>query len=293
MPTLHLLDATYELFRAFFAMPRERGPDGREIGAIRGLIGSTLALLREPDVTHLGAATDHVIESFRNQLFAGYKTSTGVAPELLAQFALAEDALRALGIVVWPMVEFEADDALASAAARFADQVEQVVILSPDKDLCQCVRGQRVVTHDRRRVKTYDEAAVHEKFGVPPRLIPDLLALVGDTADGIPGIPGWGMKTAAAVLRVYPSIESIPDDPRRWTLRLRGAERLAATLAARRNDALFYKRLATLRTDVPIGETLAALEWRGVKRDAFTSMCQQFGFGELALRPTRWAPEPE
>jgi 5'-3' exonuclease len=290
MPKLHLLDATYELFRAFFAMPSERGPDRREVGAIRGLIGSTLALLREPDVTHLGAATDHVIESFRNQLFAGYKTSAGVAPELLAQFPLAEDALRALGIVVWPMVEFEADDALASAAARFADQVEQVVILSPDKDLCQCVRGRRVVTHDRRRVKTYDDAAVQEKFGVPPPQIPDLLALVGDTADGIPGIPGWGLKTAAAVLRVYPSIENIPDDSGRWTLRLRGAERLAATLAARRNDALLYKRLATLRSDVPIGEGLADLEWRGVKRDAFTSLCQQFGFGDLALRPTRWAP---
>ncbi len=295
MPKLHLLDATYELFRAFFAMPSERAAGGREhaqreVGAIRGLIGTTLALLREPDVTHVGAATDHVIESFRNQLFAGYKTGEGVAPELLAQFPLAEDALRALGIVVWPMVEFEADDALASAAARFADQVEQVVILSPDKDLCQCVRGQRVVTHDRRSGKTYDEATVQEKFGVAPTTIPDLLALVGDTADGIPGIPGWGMKTAAAVLRVHGSIEQIPDDAGRWTLKLRGAERLAATLAARRADAMLYKRLATLRTDVPLRETLTDLEWRGVKRGPYEELCRQLGFGDLASRPTRWNP---
>src|ERR1043166_1465616 len=195
MPKLYLLDATYELFRAFFAMPAERGPDGQEIGAIRGLIGSTLALLRDAEVTHIGAATDHVIESFRNHLFAGYKTSAGVPPELLAQFPLAEEALQALGIVVWPMVEFEAADALAAAAARCADAVDQVVILSPHKDLCQCVRGQRVGTYDRRRSITYDEAAVIEKFGVPPASIPDLLALVGDTADGIPGIRGFGMKT--------------------------------------------------------------------------------------------------
>jgi 5'-3' exonuclease len=188
------------------------------------------------------------------------------------------------------MIEFEADDALASAAARFADQVEQVIILSPDKDLCQCVRGQRVVTRDRRRAKTYDEAAVQEKFGVPPPLIPDLLALVGDTADGIPGVPGFGMKTAAAVLRAYGSIENIPDDAGRWTLKLRGAERLAATLALRRSDALLYKRLATLRTDAPIGEALADLEWRGVRREAFTSLCRQLGFGDLAQRPTQWIP---
>jgi 5'-3' exonuclease len=289
MPKLHLLDATYELFRAFFAMPAERAPDGREVGAIRGLIGSTLALLREPDVTHVGAATDHVIESFRNELFAGYKTGAGVPPELLAQFPLAEEALRALGVIVWPMVEFEADDALAAAAARFADEVDQVVILSPDKDLCQCVWGQRVVTYDRRRGKTYDDAAVREKFGVAPASIPDLLAMVGDTADGIPGIPGWGMKTAAAVLRVYDSIEQIPDDASKWTLKLRGAERLAASLAARRADALLYKRLATLRTDVLLPETLAELEWRGVRLEAYSELCQRLGFGELASRPTKWA----
>src|SRR5215470_18338850 len=194
MRRLHLLDATYELFRAYFAMPSERAPDGREVGAIRGLIGSTLALLREPAVTHVGAATDHVIESFRNRLFAGYKTGDGIPPDLWAQFPLAEEAFESLGIVVWPMVEFEADDAIATAAARFAAAVEQVVILSPDKDLAQCVTGNRVVLHDRIRRVTYDAAAVRARFGVPPAAIPDYLALVGDRADGFPGLPGWGAK---------------------------------------------------------------------------------------------------
>jgi len=290
---LHLLDATYELFRAFFAMPGERAPDGREVGAIRGLIGSTLALLGpaagEAGVTHIAAATDHVVESFRNQLFDGYKTGEGVPPELMAQFPLAEDALRALGVVVWPMVEFEADDALATAAARWADPVEQVVILSPDKDLCQCVRGARVVTHDRRRGLTYDDAAVRLKFGVPPESIPDLLALVGDTADGIPGIRGFGAKTAATLLRAYHTIERIPDDSGSWSVQVRGADRLAATLAAQRADALLYKRLATLRTDVPLPESLADLQWRGARRAEYQRLCRQLGFGNLAERPPTWA----
>ena len=297
MRQLHLLDATYELFRAFFAVPSERVPDGceragLEVGAIRGLIGTTLALLRQPEVTYIAAATDHVIESFRNQLFPNYKTGAGVRAELLAQFSLAEEALGALGVVVWPMVEFEADDALATAAARFAEAVDQVVILSPDKDLCQCVRGRHVVTHDRRQGKTYDEAAVRHRFGVPPVLIPDLLALVGDAADGIPGLPGWGMKTAAAVLGAYGSLEAIPTDGSRWTVNLRGAERLAATLGVRRTDVLLYKRLATLRTDVPLAEGLADLEWRGVPRRRYEALCVQLGFRELATRPTRWAEEP-
>ena len=289
MTTLYLLDATYELFRAFFAMPAERAADGQEVGAIRGLIGTTLALLRDPAVTHVAAATDHVIESFRNDLFAGYKTGAGVPPELLAQFGLAEEALGALGIVVWPMVAFEADDALATAAARFANAVEQVVILSPDKDLCQCVRGQRVVSHDRRRGLTWDEAGVTERFGVPPAAIPDLLALVGDTADGIPGLPGFGMKTAAALLRAHGSIERIPANAGEWRVKLRGAERLATTLAASQADALLFKRLATLRTDVPLRETLDDLAWRGVHRQAYEALCRRCGFGDLATRPTRWA----
>ncbi|MFN8627333.1 MAG: 5'-3' exonuclease H3TH domain-containing protein [Candidatus Binatia bacterium] len=291
MPKLHLLDATYELFRAFFAMPREQGSDGREVGAIRGLIGSVLALLRQPEVTHIAAATDHVIESFRNALFPGYKSGAGVAPELLSQFSLAEDALRALGVVVWPMIEFEADDALATAAARFASEVAQVVILSPDKDLCQCVRGQRVVVHDRRKGTTLDEVGVQAKFGVPPCLIPDLLALVGDTADGIPGIPGWGVKTAAAVLRAHGPIEHIPDEVGRWTARLRNTAAPAAALRARRAEASLYKRLAILRTDVPLAETLADLAWRGVPRAAYQDLCRRFGFRQLADRPAKWTAE--
>jgi 5'-3' exonuclease len=289
-PTLHLLDATYELFRAFYALPSETAPDGREVGAIRGLIGTTLALLREPGLTHVGAATDHVIESFRNRLFAGYKNSTGVAAELLAQFAPAEDALRALGVVVWPMVEFEADDALATAAARFADFFAQIVILSPDKDLCQCVRGRHVVTRDRRRQITYDEDAVRAKFGVRPAAIPDLLALTGDSADGIPGIPGFGAKTAAAALREFETLEHIPADASRWPARVRGSERLAAALAARRADALLYKRLATLRTDVSLHASAPDLEWHGVHRVPYRRLCRRLGFANLAERPTRWSP---
>ncbi|MFQ5667553.1 MAG: 5'-3' exonuclease H3TH domain-containing protein [Candidatus Binatia bacterium] len=289
MPKLHLLDATYELFRAFFALPNERGPAGQEVGAIRGLIGSTLALLRQPEVTHIGAATDHVITSFRNALFKGYKTGEGVPRELREQFPLAEEALRALGVVVWPMVEFEADDALATAARRFADRVDQVVILSPDKDLCQCVRGRRIVTYDRRRDTTYDEHAVREKFGVPPAAIPDLLALVGDPADGIPGIPGWGKKAAAAVLRIYRSIERIPRDAAQWNLTVRGAQQLARTLDAQRSEALLYKQLAILRTDTPLPERLPDLRWRGVDRRAYGTLCQRLGFANLASRPTKWA----
>ncbi|MBP1686232.1 MAG: polymerase [Deltaproteobacteria bacterium] len=291
MQKLHLLDATYELFRAFFAMPREQGPDGREVGAIRGLIGTMLALLRQPEVTHIAAATDHVIESFRNNLFSGYKSGAGVAPELLSQFSLAEEALRALGVTVWPMIEFEADDALATGAAHFVDQVEQVVILSPDKDLCQCVRGERVVVHDRRKGTTLDAAAVQAKFGVPPQLIPDLLALVGDAADGIPGIPGWGMKTAATVLRAHGIIEHIPDEATQWNVRVRNAAAPAAALRARRPEALLYKQLATLRTDVPLREELADLEWRGVPRGPYQELCHRLGFQQLAERPTRWAAE--
>jgi len=289
MPKLHLIDATYELFRAYFAMPNERGPQGEEVGAIRGLIGSVLALLHQDDVTHVAAATDHVIESFRNDLFDGYKTGEGVPEDLMSQFPLAEQALAALGIVVWPMVEFEADDALAAAAAKFASQVEQVVILSPDKDLCQCVRNGTVVTCDRRRDKIYDTQGVIEKFGVEPQSIPDLLALVGDSADGIPGIPGWGMKTAGTVLSVYKSIERIPDDASKWTCAVRGAAKVAASLAQRRADAMLYKQLATLRTDVPLTEKLGDLEWPGVRRQPFERLCERFGFGDLSRRPKRWA----
>jgi 5'-3' exonuclease len=279
---LHLIDATFELFRAYYGQPVARAPDGREVGAVRGLIRSTVVLLRDPEVTHVAAATDHVIESFRNQLFPGYKTGAGIPPDLWAQFPLAEEALRALGVAVWPMVEFEADDALATAAARYAGDSQRVVLLSPDKDLAQCVRGQRIVTHDRIRGVTYDEDAVRAKFGVGPASIPDLLALTGDTADGIPGLPGWGRKSAAVVLAAYEHIDAIPDDPAKWTVAVRGRDRLAATLAERRSDALLYKRLATLRTDVPLTESLADLHWQGVPRRAFASLSGELGFGALA-----------
>ncbi len=285
---VHVLDATFELFRAYFAVPAMRAPDGREVGAVRGLISSTISLLRQPDVTHVAAATDHVIESFRNAMFAGYKTGDGIPPDLFAQFPLAEQALRALGVVVWPMIEFEADDALATAAARFCDGVDQVVILSPDKDLAQCVVGSRVVTHDRLRRVTYDEAAVRAKFGVEPSSIPDLLALVGDTADGIPGIPGWGMKSAATVLEHYRHLDAIPADPQTWNVAPRQRERLAASLAVRRDDALLYRDLATLRTDVPLSEQLDDLHWNGTPRDIYRAFCTELGLRDLIDRPPRW-----
>jgi 5'-3' exonuclease len=257
------------------------------------LISSTLSLLQEPEVTHLGAATDHVIESFRNRLFADYKTGEGIDPDLFAQFPLAEEALRALGVVVWPMVEFEADDALATAAARFADRVDRVVILSPDKDLTQCVVDTRIVTHDRMRKVTYDANAVRAKFGVEPRLIPDLLALVGDRADGIPGIPGWGKKSSSTLLARYGHIESIPLDPECWDVRVTGRARLAATLADQHDNALLYRTLATLRKDVPLSEDLSALEWKGALRRRYTAFCARLGFRDLTTRPSKWSEEEE
>ena len=288
MRRLHLIDGTFELFRAYYAVPSATSPDGREVGAIRGLIASTLAFLRDAAVTHAAAATDHVIESFRNRLFAGYKTGEGIAPDLWAQFPLAEEAFDALGLVVWPMVEFEADDALATAAARFAAAVDQVVIVSPDKDLAQCVAGNHVVLHDRIRRATYDEAAVRAKFGVPPTAIPDFLALVGDSADGIPGIPGWGAKSAAAVLASYGRLEDIPDDPRLWSVAVRNRDRLAAALATRHADARLYKLLATLRADVPLTERLDDLHWRGVPRARYEAFCTRLGFVDLGGRPNFW-----
>ena len=287
---LHLLDATFELFRAYYALPSERGPDGREVGAVRGLIATTLALLQGDDVSHLGAATDHVIESFRNDLFAGYKTGDGMPPDLWAQFPLAEDALRALGVVVWPMTTFEADDALATAAHRFADAVDQVVILSPDKDLAQCVSGQRIVTYDRLRRKEYDEAGVRTKFGVSPESIPDYLALVGDSADGLPGVLGWGPKSAAVMLAHFGAIEAFPRDLEQWPAALRQRVRLAESLQAAGDEVLLYKTLATLRYDVPLAEGLSDLEWRGARRKDYTEFCHALGLTSLVDRPKRWLP---
>ena len=286
---LHLVDGTYELFRSYYGAPPALAPDGREVGAVRGLLRTLLSLLHEDGVSHVACAFDHVIESFRNELFAGYKTGEGVDPALLAQLEPAEQITRALGFVVWPMVEFEADDALATGAARCARErrVEQVQILSPDKDLAQCVTGERVVTVHKERV--LDEAGVRERFGIAPASIPDYLALVGDEADGIPGLPGFGERSAVALLAQYEHLESIPDDPELWTVSLRGAARLAATLAERREDARLYRTLATLRTDVPLAEDLDELEWRGADRPALTALCERIGDAKLLERVRRWA----
>jgi 5'-3' exonuclease len=290
---IHLLDATYELFRAHFApgRPELYAPDGTAVKATVGVLESVLYLLREDGVTHLGCASDHVIESWRNARWPGYKTSAGVPAELKAQFRLAEEALRALGVVVWPMVEWEADDALGTAAARWADdpQVERVVIMTPDKDMAQCVREDgRVVQYDRRQRAFADADGVRAKFGVSPASIPDFLALVGDAADGYPGIPGWGKLSAATVLRRYPHLEDIPDSVARWDVAVRGAATLAASLRDHRAEALLFRELATLVTDVPLPETLDDLRWRGAPRAAFVAMAEQLGQPSLIARVHRW-----
>ncbi len=261
---IHVVDGTYELFRHYYALPSARDADGREIAAVRGVLASIRALLRG-GATHVGVATDQVIESFRNELWAGYKSGAGVEPDLLAQFPLLEEALAAAGIAVWPMVEFEADDALASAAAAAdADpRVERVVICTPDKDLAQCVRGTRVVQLNRRTRTYFDESGVVAKFGVPPASIPDYLALVGDAADGFPGLPGWGAKSAAAVLAKYGHLEAIPADPRAWNVNVASAARLAQTLARERDSALLFRVLATLRTEIPLFDDVDELRWNG------------------------------
>jgi 5'-3' exonuclease len=286
---IHLIDGTYELFRSFYGAPAKKAPDGREVGATLGLLNSLLALLTKSGATHVACAFDHVIESFRNDLFPGYKTSEGVDTALLAQFALAEQAVAALGIVVWPMVEFEADDALASAALRFSGEagVEQVVICSPDKDVAQLVSGNQVVCWDRRRDIVYDEAAVLAKFGVRPTSIPDWLALVGDAADGYPVIPGWGSKSASTVLSRYEHIEAIPDDSGQWGLGSARSLRLAESLRAHQEDVLLYRRLATLRHDVPLQEQLADLEWHGAHQH-LKQLCGELGSHKLPERVPRW-----
>ncbi|NIR29606.1 MAG: flap endonuclease [Gammaproteobacteria bacterium] len=266
---VHLLDGTYELFRYFAAVPSRRDREGEEIGAVRGVVDSVRKLIIEGGVTHLGVATDHVVESFRNDLWSGYKSSEGIEPELLDQFPILEQALQALGVVVWPMVEFEADDALAAAAAVAApdDRVERVFICTPDKDLAQCVRGNRVVLLDRRKERILDERGVWEKFGVAPASIPDWLALVGDQADGFPGLPGFGAQSAAILLARYSHLESIPGDPAQWDVKVRGAPRLAYTLRERWDQALLFRKLATLRTDAISVENVDTLAWHGPTRD--------------------------
>lgn len=288
---VHLVDGTFELFRAFYGAPAATGADGvTEVGAARGLLRSLVALLRQDGVTHVGIAFDHVIESFRNQLFDGYKTGDGIEPALWAQFPLAERVADALGLEVWPMVEFEADDALASAAHRMAAEpaVSKVVICSPDKDLCQCVRGERVVTYDRMRRRLTDRAGVIAKFGVEPESIPDWLALVGDAADGIPGIPRWGKSSAGKLLAHYRHIAAIPDDEQEWQVAIRGAAGLARNLRERREQAELYLTLATLRTDAPVTDSLEALRWRGARRDALHALAAELGDPTLVERVPAW-----
>ncbi len=287
---IHLVDGTYELFRAHFAVPPAKAPDGREVGAVRGLIRTLLLLLRQDDVSHVGFAFDHVIESFRNDMFAGYKTGEGTPEDLLGQFPLAERAAAALGVIVWPMVEFEADDAIATAAARWkaAPGVDQVVICSPDKDLAQMVEEREVVCLDRRREITLDEDGAREKFGVSPESIPDYLGLVGDAADGIPGIPKWGAKTSARMLERYRHIESIPKDLSQWDVELRGAAGISSSLEEHREDALFYRQLATLRLDVPLTESLEQLEWQGIRREEFQALCAELGFSDFGIQDHEW-----
>src|SRR5437762_6762614 len=272
---VHLIDGTYELFRHYYAVPSARDSDGREIAAVRGVVASILGMINR-GATHVAVATDHVVESFRNELWAGYKTSAGVAPELLAQFPLLEDALSALGVAVWPMIEFEADDALAAGAAKAAldPGVDRVIICTPDKDLAQCVRGTRVVQLNRRTNVIRDERQVVEKFGVPPVSIPDYLALVGDAADGYPGLSGWGAKSAAAVLARFAHLEHIPEDWQTWSVNAFNPARLAVTLARDRDHAFLFRDLATLRTDIDLFDDVEALRWRGPTP----------GFADLARR---------
>ena len=288
---IHLVDGTYELFRAYFAMPKSVGLAGQPTGAVRGLIQTLLSLLRQDDVTHIACAFDSVITSFRNEMFDGYKTGEGAPEELLKQFSLAERAVAALGVVVWQMVEFEADDAIASAAHKWVDapSVTQVVICSPDKDLAQTVRGDKVVCLDRRRNAVLDEPGVLAKFGVAPASIPDYLALVGDAADGIPGVPRWGAKSSAQVLQEFTHIEGIPDDGGDWNIKVRGANSLAKNLAEHREAAALYKELATLRLDVPISESLDDIEWQGARRAQYQALCAEHGFDRLTDAPHKWA----
>jgi len=291
---VHAVDGTYELFRAYFGAPEAKTPSGEEIGAVRALARSMLRLVRTEGATHVGIAFDHTVESFRNDLFEGYKTGEGLEPELDAQFHPAEEICKALGFVVWPMVEFEADDALATAAARYGAQerVESVRICTPDKDLAQCVQGKRIVTVDRRRNLVFDEDGVRDKFGIEPASMPDYLALVGDAADGIPGIPRWGAKSASVVLTEYRHLEEIPDDPETWSVKVRGAVALAANLASMREEADLYRVLATLRTDAPLAESVADLRWRGPDLERLQQVCEELGDRSLVER-ARAVPVPK
>ena len=288
---LHLVDGTYELFRAHFSKrPPHTAPEGWDAKATVGVVSSLLTLVDDPNekVTHIAVAFDNPIRSFRNDLYPGYKTEEGVAPELLRQFDPVEEAVAALGIAVWSMRDFEADDGLATGAARFASQVEQVRIYTPDKDLGQCIRGQKVVQYDRRQLKEIDESALIAMRGIKPTSIPDWLALTGDSADGFPGLPGFGEKTAAALLGKFEKLEAIPDDPRQWPALVRGADRLAKVLSQSREEAQLYRKLATLVEDAPVAKSLDQVAFKGVPRKKFLAWCDKLGVNTLKERPTRW-----
>jgi 5'-3' exonuclease len=283
---VHLLDGTYELFRHYYAVPAARDANGQEVAAVRGVLNSVLAMING-GARYIGVATDHVIESFRNRLWSGYKTGEGIEPDLLSQFQLLEDGLTALGVVVWPMIDFEADDALAAAAVRAAEdpRVDRVVICTPDKDLAQCVRGTKIVQLNRRTRTTMDETGVVAKFGVRPASIPDYLALVGDTADGYPGLRGWGAKSTAAVLARFEHLESIPADWRTWRVNAANPAALALTLDRDRSLARLFRDLATLRTDIPTFDTIDALEWSG-PRPEFAALAERFDAAVTVARPS-------
>ena len=286
---IHLVDGTYELFRAHFGAPPKKAPDGMEIGATLGLVRSMMLLLSDPEVTHVAVAFDHVIESFRNKLYPGYKSSAGVDPVILNQFPLAEKLVSALGMVIWPQVKFEADDAIATAVAKFkkVKSVEQIVICSVDKDLTQMVDGDRVICWDRRREILLNDKGVTEKFGVGPESIPDFLALVGDSADGYPGIQGWGEKSTSTVLAKYKHIEAIPNDPNKLGLGLGRATTLLENLKKNYKDALLFRELSTLRTDVPLKDTLADLKWQGAY-PRLKKLCHELGDERIPERITKW-----
>jgi 5'-3' exonuclease len=287
---VHLIDGTYELFRHFFAVPAAKDVNGQEVGAVHGVLTSVLSMI-EGGATHIGVATDHVVESFRNDLYPGYKTSEGVAPELLSQFPVLEESLETMGVMVWPVVRFEADDALASATAKAAqdDRVKQVFICTPDKDLSQCVVGTRVVQLDRRRNILRDDAGVVMKFGVKPQSIPDYLAVVGDSADGFPGVRGWGTKAAALTLSQYPHLEDIPKDWREWHPTIKRARLLSESLFNAWSDALLFRTLATLRLDVPVFDTVEDLRWKGPRPD-FEDCCRRMKSPNLFGRVTSAKP---
>ena len=286
---IHLVDGTYELFRAHFGAPPKKSTSGQEVGATVGLLRSMLLLLSDPEVTHVAVAFDHVIESFRNKMYAGYKSSVGVEKVILDQFPVAEAAVKALGLATWPQVKFEADDAIATAVAKFkkSKQVEQIIICSVDKDLTQMVEGNRVICWDRRREILLDEKGVVEKFGVSPESIPDFLALVGDSADGYPGIQGWGEKSTSTVLAQYKHIENIPNDPAKLGLSVGRATTLLENLQKNYKDALLFRELSTLRTDVPLKESLADLKWQGATAK-LKKVCKELGSESIVERVKKW-----